>query len=511
MRLSELLHFDNIIVQCHNNPDADALASGMAVTEYFKRNNKNVCFIYGGKFEIQKSNLLFMIDELKIDIKHVKKQEQLAHLLGLKENDLPGLLLTVDCQYGEGNVQKFEADEVAVIDHHQISGPLPELSEVRPYQASCATVVWDMMEKEGVEVNEIKDLPTALYYGLMTDSGNFTELYHPLDMDMRDDLRFNSADIIKFKNANISQEELRIAGIALLGAEYYKENRYSIVKTDPCDPNILGMISDMLLEVDDVDTCLVYSVLDSGVKISVRSCVKEVKANELADFICDGVGDGGGHTVKAGGFLKRNLLEKQELEYDPSDILEFFRDRMEEYFMDNEIIYSTEYVADPSEMEEYVKKRTHLGYVKGTDIVPVGSEATIRTLEGDIDILIKDDTYIVIGIKGEIHPVEKKRFEENYELSDEEYVYPGDYDPQVKDLLTGKNLDILSFTHSCISTGAHPIYARELNHRTKVFTRWDEDKYYLGKPGDYLVASENDLSDVYVIERAIFKKTYKKI
>ena len=126
---------------------------------------------------------------------------------------------------------------------------------------------------------------------------------------MRDELNYSTSQITKFKNSNISQEELRIAGIALLGSEYYSENHYSIVKSDPCDPNVLGIISDMLLEVEDVDCCLVYSIHEGGIKISVRSCVREVKADELARFICAGVGDGGGHLIKAGGSIRRRLLE----------------------------------------------------------------------------------------------------------------------------------------------------------------------------------------------------------
>ncbi len=60
MKLSELLIFNPIIVQCHDNPDVDA---------------------FGEEF--------------------------------------PGLLVTTDCQYGAGNVTKFPAKYVAIIDHHQ--------------------------------------------------------------------------------------------------------------------------------------------------------------------------------------------------------------------------------------------------------------------------------------------------------------------------------------------------------------------------------------------------------
>ena len=40
MRLSELLDYNDIVIQCHDNPDADALASGYALFWYFKKMNK---------------------------------------------------------------------------------------------------------------------------------------------------------------------------------------------------------------------------------------------------------------------------------------------------------------------------------------------------------------------------------------------------------------------------------------------------------------------------------------
>ena len=40
MRLRELLTYDNIVVQCHDNPDADAIASGFGVYLYLKNQGK---------------------------------------------------------------------------------------------------------------------------------------------------------------------------------------------------------------------------------------------------------------------------------------------------------------------------------------------------------------------------------------------------------------------------------------------------------------------------------------
>ena len=510
MKLAQLLQFDNIIVQCHNTPDADAIASGMALTKYLTENGKRVAFVYGGNFEITKSNLKLMISDLGVDIHYVRHQAQLSQLLGIREQELPGLLITVDCQYGEGNVRKFKAKNIAVIDHHQVSNQLPELAEVRSYLASCSTLVWDMLRDADYSVADDKKLSTALYYGLMTDSNNFSEIQHPVDMDMRDFLKYSNSAITKFKNSNISQEELRIAGIALLGSEYYHENHYCIVKTDPCDPNILGIISDMMLQVEDVECCLAYSIHEGGIKLSVRSCVKEVKADELAKFICQGVGDGGGHLIKAGGSIVRSLLERQELEYTPSAIQHFFRARMEDYFQDNEIIYAGQYTPDVSTMDLYTSKGITIGFVKGTEIFPVGTKALVRAMEGDHELEIKEDTIIAIGVRGEVYITSVELFNQYYELSDKTYEFPGDYAPSIRNLSDGQTVGLLSLVHSCTYVGNGNIYAKELICRTKVFTKWSPECYCLGRPGDYMIASQKDISNVYIIDKELFEKTYMR-
>ena len=126
MKLSSLLNYNSIVIQCHDNPDADAICSGYVLYRYFKSYHKKVRFIYSGNFEISKSNLVYLIKKLLIPIEYVQK---------LKTK--PDLLLMTDCQYGEGNVRKFSAKEIAVIDHHQVTGKLPKENEVRSNLGSC--------------------------------------------------------------------------------------------------------------------------------------------------------------------------------------------------------------------------------------------------------------------------------------------------------------------------------------------------------------------------------------
>lgn len=503
MRLNELLAYENIVVQCHDNPDADAIASGFGVYLYFKEKGKNVRFIYSGKNRINKSNLQLMIKELAIPLSYVTRLQK------------PDLLVTVDCQYGEGNVTRFEAGEIAVIDHHQVSGHLPVLNEVRSNLGSCSTLVRELLRLEGIDFNYDKRLSTALYFGLLKDTNNFTEISHPLDKDLRDDAQFERTTITRFRNANLSMDEMQIAGRALLDYEYNEQYRYAVVEAEACDPNVLGLVSDLMLEVDTVDTCLVFSMLAYGVKISVRSCVKEVKASELADFITKDIGSGGGHMEKAGGFIQNELLAKACAEkgyaFDSDGITQLLKFRMDDYFDNIEIIDAKTYQADVSDMVKYHKKRLTIGYVEGTSIFPVGSVVTIRTLEGDLDVEITDDIILKIGIKGEVYPSKRDQFEKYYELIDEPYYFDGEYEPTVKDVVEARHVSLIPHAKACLSTGDTVIYTKQLDHRVKVFTEWDDEKYMLGKEGDYLAIRQDNLHDVYIIEGTIFAHTYEKV
>lgn len=521
MKLHELLAFDEIIIQCHDNPDADALASGFAVYHYLRANGKKARIVYGGRNIIRKSNLKLMIQTLGIPIEHVERLNP------------PQLLVTVDCQYGSGNVTHFDAQKVAIIDHHRVCVELPEYSEIRSSLGSCATLVWTMLKEEGFDINEHQDLATALYFGLYTDTNNFGEIAHPLDKDLRDEANFSRELMTRYRNANISLEELETAGAALMQSEYNEDYRFAIVKAGACDPNVLGIISDLLLEVDMVDICLVFSVQKDGVKISVRSCVKEVKANELADEICKGIGSGGGHFAKAGGFIYMKLLNEAYQEYcihreiEPrmelsedgrsehltaSAMKSFLLYRMKDYFRNSRIIYAKDYEIDTSDMDTYQGKPVMLGYVDGKEMFPVGTSVTVRTIEEDIDTTIEEDTVIMIGIKGEVYLSKRDTFVETHHQYDEPYVLErAEYVPTIRDSENERVVCPLDFAKVCIPCERSFVKAKRLKHTVKIFTQWDESKYLRGKPGDYLVVKSNDIHDIVAVEQSIFEKTYQKI
>ena len=52
MRLSQLCNYDRIYIQTHDNPDADAIASGYGLYTFFKARGKDVTFFYSGIHQI---------------------------------------------------------------------------------------------------------------------------------------------------------------------------------------------------------------------------------------------------------------------------------------------------------------------------------------------------------------------------------------------------------------------------------------------------------------------------
>lgn len=504
MRLSDLEVYDKITIQCHDNPDADTLASGYGLYRYFQSRGKEVRLVYSGRNRIRKSNLRLMVEKLRLPVEHIH---------GERGNNLrvDGLLITVDCQYGSGNVTGLSAENVAIIDHHLLEKePIPQ-SIINPNLGSCATLVWKLLREEGFDADET--LGTALYYGLYTDTNQFSELYNPLDMDMRDALTVDKSLITLFRNSNLSLDELEIAGLALIRHSYNPDYEFAVIKAKPCDPNLLGLISDFLLQVDAIKTCVVFNEINDGYKFSVRSCIKEVNASELAGYLAEGVGSGGGHYDKAGGFIS---MRRYEEKYPTLHSEGYFNSRMTQYFDSFEIICAEDYRTDPGRMKKYVRRRVPLACVKADEILPQGTPVTIRTLEGDTDIIVEEELYIIIGVKGEVYPIQRDKFEEAYEMLDGNYgrgelIHDPEYIPVIKNRLDGRDMVLTDYARGCMPRDRTQIYARSLEKGVKVFTARDRNKYMLGRPGDYLAAPADDPEGVYVIEKDIFARLYEEV
>ena len=194
----------------------------------------------------------------------------------------------------------------------------------------------------------------------------------------------------------------------------------------------------------------------------------------------------------------------------------YFNNRMVEYFDYFELIYTDKYPADFSQMKKYQKKKLPHGYVKATDILPIGTPITIRTSEGDMDMTIEEDLIIMIGIKGEVYPNKLEKFQRNYKEVNQSYVYKecvinNSYEPVVKNQTNGRKVSLVDYAHVCIATENVEIYAKPLEKAVKVFTNRNTSKYMVGKKADYLAIRTDDIKDIYVVDQETFQKQYVEI
>lgn len=497
MKLHDLLQYNNIYIQCHDNPDADALASAFGLYTYFKSKNINTYIVYGGRNQITKPNLQLMISTLHIPVNYLPE----------KSDKFDGLLLTVDCQYGQGNVTPLSADYTASIDHHQPYTNIP-LQEIRSYLGSCSTLIWRLLSDEGYDVNSNKPLATALYYGLMTDTSNFVESLHPLDRDMQDSLIYDKNLITRFVNSNISIKELEIAGIALIRHIYNDDHRFAVVHSESCDPNILGLISDLVVQVDKIDSCVVYNNAEGGFKLSVRSCIKEVKANELVEYLTDKIGSGGGHTDKAGGFIFENMYEEL---YPTINTETYFGLRMTKYFDETKIIYASEYSIDTSDMSKYKKLNNVYGCFIPDEYYSLGTKLTLRTVDNDIQISVDGKNCVIVDSDGNVEVISKEKYTSTYRLSSAPYICSAKYMPTLKSNKDNPGLEFEKCLSSC-APGEESIYLiKELTEDVKLFYLGNEDTYVLGKKGDYIACKENNTKDLFIIKNNNFTNEYTSL
>ena len=491
MRLSDLLKFDDIAVQCHDNPDADSVASGFGIYRYLCAHGKSPLLFYSGGSRISKSNMLIMTERLDIPVQYL---HELDHE--------PELLITADCTYGEGNVTRFEARNIAVIDHHKSTTSLPALSEVRSTYGSCSTLVFKMLSAEGTDINSDKQLATALYYGLYMDTNGMAEIGHPADKDLRDYADYDRPLMMLLKNSNLSSWEMLIAGDALKTCRYIPEYNMAVAYAEPCDPNILGFINDLILQVDTVQSCVVFCEYAAGYKISVRSCTDDTDAAEFARFITRDVGSGGGHARKAGGYINGTM-------HDGIDIRKFIYDKMIAYRQSIVILHAGKEHIDLTGMRKYEKLGIVIGYVPSTDIAPVGSELLIRMLEGDSVVHAGEDIYIMVGISGEVYPIKRDVFGNRYTFCDALPEMDYEYTPTVRIGEEHVSRPLTQYIKGCRAKGGSAVMARQLTGYAKVYSEWKDNDYLYGEPGDYLAARIDDDTDFYIIKQKVFDRSYR--
>ena len=525
--LTPFLDRKNIVIQCHNYPDADAIGSAFALYSFFTAKGVDCRIVYGGSAAISKINLRLFVEKLHIPVEHISEEFR-----------VDGLLITVDCQYLSSNIVHFPADEVLMIDHHRQGENIDKIrnsgivcySCIKEQYGSCASVIYQLLQKSDFAPD--LSMSTALYYGLYMDTNEFSEVRHPADRETRDELIFDDGIFTLLKNSNLSPKELKQAGASM--QNFDARGQLAVLESVECDPNVLGMIADILIRVENITTAIVFNKIHDydfvdqpNYKFSVRTCVGEVRANELAQMIAspmvDGVhiGGGGGHRLKSGGRVDAGLFQKyldntsQQITFN-----EYLYRVFDEYSSAARIIYSDNYdfaelsaLAGVYETSQYV-----LGYICTTEITSAGNYLLIRSRYGDIRAKVSPDLYILAGIRGDLACIEGSEFKEKYCDSDLPLYYAefSKYDePRVLIDHSGKKIYLKEMLHSCTLRRPQRVLAvpvSRIGTPVKLMdSKWANADFRFGNVNDYLVINEKNHADISIVEGGRFREMYRRI
>ena len=299
--LQKLLPYRHIVIQCHNFPDSDTVGAAYSAYRYLTEKGIEAEMIYGGPTPIDRREMQTFLKECRIPLTY-------THTLPACD-----LLLVIDGQYGQSNVEKFEAPAVAMIDHHVRVAPESELTLIRSDYQSCSTIMWELLSEEGFDVEADPLLVTALLYGLYIDTSHFTELYHAADIHMKTTLKNVSPVLDQLMKSQMTAAEFMVAAEAMGNIQIDPLLHCAVVPAIKCSQAVLGIIGDFVINIDIVSVSVVYSLNSDGWRVSVRSSDRAHPANQIVRAICEGIGSGGGHWNKSAGRLDVGIMEKAGL------------------------------------------------------------------------------------------------------------------------------------------------------------------------------------------------------
>ena len=265
---------------------------------------------------------------------------------------------------------------------------------------------------------------------------------------------------------------------------------------------------------------LLWARDSEDIKVVFLSNDKSIRAIEFMDYLVGTYAMINGNEIKAEAIISKMFLKVLMSEIEVLGVEEFLKKKVELYFTECQWIYADEYSKEYRKeilsYQRYKKKIVSWAYVKTTNIVNKGEKIKMKSLENESGIVVtaSDDLYIMIGCRGEIYSIDRLKFEQTYDVSDkilDVYEQMINYMPEVKACSDNRYISIDDLAYLCYPKKQKGIYATQLKTRTKVFNSQNNGEYFVGRKGDYLAVREDDLTDIYIIQRDIFYQTYESV
>ena len=292
-QLLQQLNREHVYIQTHNFPDPDAIASAYGLQRLLAYRGIPATICYQGKIDRYSTGKL--VELMGIELFTTEELENV-----LTEEDE---VILVDSQKGNSNIINITGDEIICVDHHPLNEKYSyRFTDIRPEVGACATIIAQYFYENGIPMDD--KVATTLTYGIRIDTCNLSRGVSKLDVEMiyrMFDLCDN--DIIRMlEHSNLCFEDLLAYSSAISSIEVYDDVSFANTGQN-CPEALIASVSDFMLALKEVSFSVVYSRREGGIKLSVRSERTALDAGKIISEALSEVGNGGGHSSMAGGFI----------------------------------------------------------------------------------------------------------------------------------------------------------------------------------------------------------------
>jgi len=308
----------------HDNPDPDSLASAMGmqhILQFLEVEHSSI--VYDG--EISHPQNRAMVNVLDIP---VNKWNDIKYEVNPEES----MFVFVDCSVGQKNVS-IDIQPNVVIDHHRIPTTNKDILFIHAESGACSTLVLDLAlsifngsssseesgEKELNDVcldladDSVKDLITALTIGIKTDTLDFLsetttkDDIHAFMMLARflNDDKFHRVVNYEYPPYVLDYEEIAWQSKR---SDYVPHLITEIGYIDDSKSDCIPTIADKFMRIQGVQTVIVYAVVGTMIRASIRTSSSALDCKTLIDDVF-GKGNGGAKGGIGGAKVSFNILD----------------------------------------------------------------------------------------------------------------------------------------------------------------------------------------------------------
>jgi nanoRNase/pAp phosphatase (c-di-AMP/oligoRNAs hydrolase) len=276
---------ERILIMLHNEPDPDALASGLALRNVLRR--KSTTAILGAIQGVTRPENLRMVNLLDIHVEPITPDS-------LKEYDRIAMV-DVQPHYFSDLIDRVDL----VIDHHpEQPGYTAVFKDIRPDYGSTSTILTEHLR--AVDVNISERTATAMLYAIKSDTLFFNRQTNRVDLEAFSYLYplADAAMIRKMEGAEITLERLDYVMRAHQGGALSDQVFCAFIGPSARE-DFITYVADFFLQLEDVKWTIIAGIVNESLVISVRNLGYTKNAGEFVRRFFADIGSAGGHRAMA--------------------------------------------------------------------------------------------------------------------------------------------------------------------------------------------------------------------